>query len=242
MNFCAYPYTQEEMIKRETEKYGYYYKNEVGFENQDDLFWSKNSLYKRIWSFKQLLRWRRLIPKKYECLEYKCFRWHKIESPEVKRWKKETKELDRQAGIALKAEKKRWEEMREELIDEKIAEANIKCEVAEEKSFEWKQNPYIKETIEYVFTIKFNQLHNTEFKNGDIKIKNMGKLICNNRIFFWLEYDSLCKISCYIESEKISNSLLDIPYSLEISEIEKILNDLYKSNCKINTYIWGSII
>lgn len=51
----------------------------MSFQNQDDMTWFKSNKYKTIWTFKELIFWRRLLPNNgFKCLEYKKGKWCKI--------------------------------------------------------------------------------------------------------------------------------------------------------------------
>tara|TARA_R110002012_G_scaffold275534_1_gene462172 strand:- start:1 stop:291 length:291 start_codon:yes stop_codon:yes gene_type:complete len=55
----------------------------VGFKNQDNEFYASN-IYKRIWTFKQLIKWRRLIGKNnYAILDKKGSEW--VRSDDIER-------------------------------------------------------------------------------------------------------------------------------------------------------------
>jgi len=68
--------------KREIETHGYvdegYQKLKISFENQKYTYW-RSSRYKIIWTFKDLIRWRRMLPKDdSRCLEKVKGQWQKI--------------------------------------------------------------------------------------------------------------------------------------------------------------------
>jgi len=55
-----------------------YNHNVLEFSNHSSQYYTSN-IYKRIYTFKQLLKWYRLLGKKdSKCLEYKSFKWQHI--------------------------------------------------------------------------------------------------------------------------------------------------------------------
>jgi len=70
-------------IKREYKIHGYcdedfYKRHYISFKNQDYTYSKSNKLC-TIWTFKQLIKWRRLLPKNgYKCLEKKLSEWIEI--------------------------------------------------------------------------------------------------------------------------------------------------------------------
>lgn len=51
----------------------------ISYQNQPGLSWHKSRIYVKIWSFKELMRWRRLLPSKgFRTLENIRGKWYKI--------------------------------------------------------------------------------------------------------------------------------------------------------------------
>jgi hypothetical protein len=49
----------------------------VSFKNCKNEYYSSN-IYRRIWTFKQLLRWRRLVGVDTKCLARSYFKWRRV--------------------------------------------------------------------------------------------------------------------------------------------------------------------
>ena len=65
-------------IDTELGKEKYYGSSILKFSNMTSKYYPSN-IHKRIYTFKQLLKWRRLLNRtNSECLEYRNFKWQKI--------------------------------------------------------------------------------------------------------------------------------------------------------------------
>ena len=79
----ARPLKKSHQVDKDIRTHGYatdiVLNHTISYENQKDLSWYKSNIYLTIWSFKELLYWRRLLPNNgYKCLEYKNGKWNKI--------------------------------------------------------------------------------------------------------------------------------------------------------------------
>lgn len=53
--------------------------NCISYQNQPNMSWYKSRIYTRVWSFKELMRWRRLLPSKgFRTLEKIGGKWYRI--------------------------------------------------------------------------------------------------------------------------------------------------------------------
>ena len=82
LSFCAYP-IKPYWYNEHFTTYGYYkedvLENCISFKNQPKLTWYKTQPTIVIWTFKDLLKWRRLLPKTgFKCLQKVDGVWNKI--------------------------------------------------------------------------------------------------------------------------------------------------------------------
>jgi len=68
--------------EEEMKTHGYidesYQKLKISFKNQKYTYY-KSNVHKVIWTFKELIRWRRMLPKNdSRCLEYRNLKWQNI--------------------------------------------------------------------------------------------------------------------------------------------------------------------
>ena len=83
MSLCARPVYPPHIYQESITIYGYccdsVLDSYVSYKNQKKLSWHKDKVYKKIWTFKELRKWRKMLPPTgFRCLEKINIKWKNI--------------------------------------------------------------------------------------------------------------------------------------------------------------------